>query len=108
MGIHEFTGMLVSAGITIVGFYFTIYRGQKNDWEKTANQRQEQINSTNELTKEMVKLSTNLLHLNSDLEKQSIRVTKHGKEIDNLVVDNIKNKKDIENHESRLKDLEGK
>ncbi|MDL2276393.1 hypothetical protein LJC02_01945 [Breznakia sp. OttesenSCG-928-G09] len=101
MDYYTFFGMFVTAGITIVGVYFTVSKNQKSELEKTFEQRQEQIDAINKQTQETIKLNINMEHMNKTLSKQEERVTKHGAEID-------KNRDRINDHETRIKTLESK
>ncbi|MFV0382316.1 MAG: hypothetical protein ACK5KR_08900 [Breznakia sp.] len=103
---YEILGMLTSAGVVIVSFYLTIYRGQKQEWVRTAEQRQKSIQALSDLTKEVVKLSTTLAHVNLELGRQDNRVSKHGKEIDTIRESSIAHEERIENHEHRISKLE--
>lgn len=98
---YTFLGMFVTAGITIIGVYFTVSKNQKEELEKTFSQRQAQIEAINKQTQETIKLNINMEHMNKNLSKQEERVTKHGAEID-------KNRIKINEHEVRINKLEGK
>lgn len=98
----SFLGMFVTAGITIIGFYMTVYRHQKTEWKETVDQRKEQIDSTHKLTEEIVKLGMTISHLSGDLVKQTDRISKHGQEIDDLRKDVQENKSNITNLKERL------
>jgi len=100
----NFLGMFVTAGITVVGFYITVYRHQKAEWQETVEQRQQQIESTHKLTEEIVKLGLTISHLSGDLVKQTDRVSKHGKEIDAIRKNVQENTSDIKHLKEQLQD----
>lgn len=108
MDYYMIVGMVSIFLIAFFGFYFALKKQFKEESSETSRLREAQIESTHELTKEIIKLNASMTHLNTDLTKQTGRIDKHGREIDELTKVGVGLKKDVESHEKRIKKLESK
>lgn len=88
MNDNEFLGLLIGALVVLIGFLSAI------------------ITPIIKLNKTITVLDQTLKNLNQDFNIQKGRITEHGREIDHLNEETIKQAVILENHEKRIIGLE--
>ena len=95
MDYHEVVGLVVLALIAILGFFINI--------KKTMVEDKKPIE---ELNLNIVELNANFRNMLENDKVRDVRITTHGKEIDDLKLRQKENEKTIVSHDLRIKRVE--